>query len=283
MKRKKGFTLVELLVVISIIALLLSILMPSLNKARQQAIKMTCLANVKSLVLSDDIYANEYNDFYVPVLGGPETTYKINGQTFGNATWYQNTEFAKIVGYAGERYSNRTANNLAANTTPDKYKCKADKRTVANKGLYMLGGQAFGVSYGINRMGLLKISDKGWDYSKQGGFYSFRRGQIKRPTEKYEFMDAMDYTVWDQCMDYITYWNKSGDKFFLPNGTPAWDCPSYRHNEGITMGYFDGRAQYLRKQEAWQVGGTTAVQCFNNSPHTLPIGLRYADQPYPPR
>lgn len=68
MKNKKAFTLVELLVVISIIALLLSILMPSMQKAREQAKKIICGSNVKQIVLAELLYAQD-NDNFLPGSG----------------------------------------------------------------------------------------------------------------------------------------------------------------------------------------------------------------------
>ncbi|MHB9071533.1 MAG: DUF1559 family PulG-like putative transporter [Sedimentisphaerales bacterium] len=58
--QKKAFTLVELLVVISIIALLLAILMPSLNKARESAIKTTCKSNIKQIGLGLYMYVSDF-------------------------------------------------------------------------------------------------------------------------------------------------------------------------------------------------------------------------------
>lgn len=64
--RRAGFTLIELLVVIAIIAILASILFPVFARAKESAQRTACLSNMRNLGMGLHLYAQDYNDFFVP-------------------------------------------------------------------------------------------------------------------------------------------------------------------------------------------------------------------------
>ena len=97
MKRKQGFTLVELLVVIGIIALLISILLPALGRVKWQAQMTACGARQRDIVNAILMYAND-NKGSIPPWPGDDGkgTYNVYDPAF-TSSWNRQYQFSNLT------------------------------------------------------------------------------------------------------------------------------------------------------------------------------------------
>ena len=108
----KGFTLIEVLVVVAIIALLVSILLPSLARAREAAIRVHCAANFTNIGKAWFMYAGDHRDYYPACWSGGFWSFvldfnrnyfdkrKLGGDVFMCPTWEGGSDiFGKPYGW----------------------------------------------------------------------------------------------------------------------------------------------------------------------------------------
>jgi prepilin-type N-terminal cleavage/methylation domain-containing protein/prepilin-type processing-associated H-X9-DG protein len=267
---RHAFTLVELLVVIGIIAVLVGILLPVLSKARESAIAIQCMSNLRQIAVADQMYVNQYR-WHMPGWWEYDHAY-----TAYNKYWAGIPEFRKTL-------------NMPVLDPTWVYSCYVTKKWYCPNAVRAFTPAApnandhtnqlyfpLHFSYGMNVMGVDVNTEVGnnqdvWNPRATQAdpavpaakrFHGFKPSQVKRAGEKLHFADAMymvinvygcgpntaAYRGWHNAISNydLTKESVQADNIIHTQRTTAW-----RHKSGANVVFFDGHGEWMFKSRLY--------------------------------
>ncbi|MFQ6035047.1 MAG: prepilin-type N-terminal cleavage/methylation domain-containing protein [Sedimentisphaerales bacterium] len=249
MDKRRGFTLIELLVVIAIVAILMAIIMPTLNRAREQGKRAACLSNLKQLQLAWSVYADDNDEKIVngeAYNGGDGQAPVPTGGRHKGERWWTGDDVGDFW----------TGINLPLNLQLEAIRAGALFPYCKNEKLYRcptgVRGEMRTYSIVDSINGLRRSGTYKGNVGVRVGqtvLWIKKRTEIRVPGPAYRivFLDEGRITPDSYATHYVNErW---------------WDPPFVRHGDGTNVSFVDGHADYwkYRGQKTIETGKLAAV------------------------
>lgn len=230
-RNERAFSLVELLVVIVLVAMMAALLLPALDKAKQQSLAAACLSNQKQLASAMHMYAEDNSDHLVP-MSDYETGANIYpgggfwGGPIPDVSLWNNQEIALTAVETGLETSNALyfyCENVNV------FHCPGDPRTQHFPTLKDPNGWGYD-SYSRTQNTGGEPYDNYWG---AGATYK-KMSDILRPSSTLSMMERSDWRGYN-VGTWVVRWQKNGFQWLEP--------PSFWHLKVSSSGFVDGHGE----------------------------------------